>query len=99
VEAEGLENSQVALNKLEAKGIKFLNDEITSIDPSKSRVTTKSNHDKLKYDHLIIALGAELVPQLINGFEDNDDEGCFNVYDAKQVPRLREKSLSMKVAV
>src|SRR5919205_610439 len=44
-----LEDSQVALNKLEAKGIKFFN-----------------------------------------------DESCFNVYDAKQVPRLREKLLSMK---
>jgi sulfide:quinone oxidoreductase len=91
-----LEDSQVALNKLEAKGIKFLNDEITNIDPSKNSVTTKTNHhNKLKYDYLIIALGAELAPKLIDGFEDND-ESCFNVYDAKQVPRLREKLLSMK---
>jgi hypothetical protein len=42
-----LENSQVASDKLEAKGIKFLNYEITSIDHSTSTVTTKSNHDKL----------------------------------------------------
>lgn len=41
-----LENSQVASDKLEAKGIKFLNYEITSIDHSTSTVTTKSNHDK-----------------------------------------------------
>src|SRR5947209_6532662 len=45
-----LEHSQVALNKLEDKGIKFLNDEIISIDPSKNSVTVKSNHGKLKYD-------------------------------------------------
>ena len=90
-----LENSQVALNKLEAKGIKFLNDEITSIEPSKNSVTTRTNHSKLEYDYLIVALGSELAPERINGFEDND-ESCFNVYDAKQVPRLREKLLSIK---
>ncbi|HZE78940.1 MAG TPA: FAD/NAD(P)-binding oxidoreductase [Nitrososphaeraceae archaeon] len=93
--SRSLEHSQVALNKLEDKGIKFLNDEITSIDPSKNSVTTKTNHDKLKYDYLIVALGAELAPERISGFEYND-ESCFNVYDAKQVPRLREKLLSIK---
>jgi sulfide:quinone oxidoreductase len=90
-----LENSQAALDKLEAKGIKFLNDEITSIDPSTSTVTTKSSHDKLKYDYLIIALGAELAPERISGFQDNG-ESCFNVYDSKQVPRMRDKLLSLK---
>jgi sulfide:quinone oxidoreductase len=90
-----LEHSQVALNKLEDKGIKFLNDEITSIDPSKNSVTTKTNHDKLKYDYLIVALGAELASERISGVEYND-ESCFNIYDAKQVPRLREKLLSIK---
>ena len=93
--SRSLENSQVALNRLEAKGIKFLNDEITSIDPSKNSVATKSSQNKLEYDYLIIALGAELAPKLIDGFEDNDGR-CFNVYDAHQVPRLREKILSLK---
>jgi sulfide:quinone oxidoreductase len=90
-----LEDSQIALNKLEAKGIKFLNDEIISIDPTKNNITTKTNPNKLKYDYLVIALGAEVAPKLIDGFEDNY-ESCFNVYDSKQVPRLREKLLSMK---
>jgi sulfide:quinone oxidoreductase len=91
-----LEDSQVALNNLQDKGIKFLNDEITGIDPSENSVSTKTNPKKLKYDYLIIALGAEVAPKLIDGFEDNDDQSCFNVYDAKQVPLLREKLLSMK---
>ena len=90
-----LEYFQVALNKLEARGIKFLNDEMTSIDLSKSSIATKTNSNDLKYDYLIVALGAELAPQLLNGFED-DGESCFNIYDAKQVPGLREKILSMK---
>jgi len=88
-----LDNSQVALTKLEAKGIKFLNDEIIRIDPSENSVTTKTNHNKLQYDYLIIALGAELVPKRINGFENNGS--CFNIYDAQQVPSLREKILSL----
>jgi len=88
-----LENSQVALKKLEAKGIKFLNDEIIRIDPSENSVTTKTNDNKLQYDYLIIALGAELVPKRINGFENNGF--CFNIYDAQQVPSLREKILSL----
>jgi sulfide:quinone oxidoreductase len=90
-----LEDSQFALDKLQDKGIKFLNDEITGIDPYGNSVTTKTNQDKLKYDYLIVALGAELAPERISGFE-NDDQSCFNVYDAKQVPRLREKILSLK---
>jgi NADH dehydrogenase FAD-containing subunit len=60
-----LEDSQVALNKLEDKGIKCLNDEIISIDTSDSSVTTRTNNDKLKYDYLIVALGAELAPERI----------------------------------
>lgn len=88
-----LENSQVALKKLEAKGIKFLNDEIIMIDPSKNSVTTKTNHNKLQYDYLIISLGAELAPKRIDGFENNGS--CFNIYDAQQVPSLREKILSL----
>lgn len=89
-----LENSQIALNKLESKGIKFLNDEIIKIDPSENSVTTKTNHNKVHYDYLIIALGADLAPKQIEGFEDN--ESCFNIYNVQQVPRLREKILALK---
>jgi sulfide:quinone oxidoreductase len=89
-----LEDSQVALNKLGDKGIRFLNHEITGIDPSENSITTRTNHGKLEYDYLIVALGAELAPKLINGFEDNGR--CFNIYDAHQVPNLREKILSLK---
>ena len=89
-----LEDSQVALSKLEDKGIRFLNDEITGIYPSENSITTRTSQNKLKYDYLIVALGAELAPKLIDGFEDNGS--CFNVYDAHQVPNLREKILSLK---
>ena len=90
-----LEDSQVALNKLEDKGIRFLNDEITGIDPSENSITTRRKHNKLEYDYLVVALGAELAPKLINGFEANGS-CCFNIYDAHEVPTLREKILSLK---
>ena len=89
-----LEDSQVPLNHLEGKGIRFLNDVVTGIYPSERSVTTRTKHDKLEYDYLIVALGAELAPKLIDGFEDYGN--CFNVYDAHQVPSLRKKILSLK---
>ncbi|MBV9179529.1 MAG: NAD(P)/FAD-dependent oxidoreductase [Nitrososphaeraceae archaeon] len=90
-----LEHSRVALNKLEAKGIRFLNDEITSIDHTENAITTKMNNNKLRYDYLIVALGSELAPKRIEGFEDND-ECCFNVYDTQQIPSLRQRILALK---
>jgi sulfide:quinone oxidoreductase len=86
-----LEDSRVALNKLENRGIRFLNDEIISIDLSRSSVNT-SQH-KLEYDYLILALGAELAPEHINGFIDN---GGFDLYDAEQIPKLRQEILALK---
>ncbi|MDQ3872048.1 MAG: NAD(P)/FAD-dependent oxidoreductase [Thermoproteota archaeon] len=89
-----LHDSQVALNKLEDKGIRFLNDEVIAIDPSRNSITTRTKYNKIEYDYLIVALGAELAPKLINGFEDNAN--CFNIYDAHQVPSVREKILSLQ---
>ena len=86
-----LEDSRVALNSLENKGIRFLNDEIISMDPSRSSVNTHQH--KLEYDYLILALGAELTPERINGFIDN---GGFDLYNAEQIPKLREEILTLK---
>jgi len=87
-----LEDSQVALNKLENKEITFLNDEVTSIDVFQKSIRTRSNN-KLEYDYLIIALGAELAAEDIRGFISN---GGFNLYDAEQIPKLREKIIALK---
>ncbi len=91
-----LDASQTALDVLENKGISFLNNEITRLDLPNSTITTatKTRNNKLVYDYLIIALGAELAPEQINGFKEN--ESCFNVYDAQRVPYLREKILTLK---
>ena len=86
------EDSQVALKRLENKKITFLNDEVTSIDVSQKSIKTRSNK-KLEYDYLIIALGAELAAEEINGFIPN---GGFNLYDAEQIPKLREKIVALR---
>jgi sulfide:quinone oxidoreductase len=82
------------LKKLENRGIKFLNGEVTGIDVASKIVTIrKSSTLRLEYDYLIIALGTEYAVEEVNGFLEN---GGFNLYDAEQVPNLREKILSLK---
>ncbi len=89
-----LDDSKIALSRLENKGIKFLNAEVTAIDPVSSTVTIKGNSTpKLEYDYLVIALGSEFALEHVKGFLEN---GGFNLYDAEQVPKLREKILSLK---
>ncbi len=86
-----LEESQTPLDGLNAKGIEYLNDEVTRIDAASNRVQAK-DHGWIKYDYLIVALGAELVPDRIAGFAGRG----YNLYDAQQVPKLRDRLLELK---
>ncbi|MGI0020768.1 MAG: NAD(P)/FAD-dependent oxidoreductase [Nitrososphaera sp.] len=86
-----LEDAQTPLAGLNAKGIEYLNDEVTAIDTGGKSVACKS-HGKISYDYLIVALGSELAPERVAGFVGRG----YNLYDAPQVPPLREKLLSMK---
>ena len=89
-----LEDSKIALNRLENRGIRFLNGEVTAIDVALKTVTIRGSSSlKIGYDYLVIALGSEFALEQINGFLEN---GGFNLYDAEQVPKLREKILSLK---
>jgi sulfide:quinone oxidoreductase len=89
-----LEESKVALSRLENKGISYLNGKVTGIDPVSRTVTIKGTSTlRLEYDYLVIALGAEFALENVKGFLEN---GGFNLYDAEQVPKLREKILSLK---
>jgi sulfide:quinone oxidoreductase len=89
-----LEDSKIALNRLENRGIRFLNDKVTGIDVASKTVTIgRSSTLKLEYDYLLIALGTEYAVEEVKGFLEN---GGFNLYDAEQVPKLREKILSLK---
>jgi sulfide:quinone oxidoreductase len=89
-----LEDSKIDLNRLENRGIRYLNDKVTKIDVTSKTVTIRgSSQLKLKYDYLIIALGTEYAIEEVNGFLENEG---FNLYDPDQVPKLRERILSLK---
>ena len=82
------------MNRLDKRGIRYLNNKITGIDiASKTVNIAESSTAKIKYDYLIIALGTEYAVEEINGFLEN---GGFNLYDPEQVPKLRERILSLK---
>jgi sulfide:quinone oxidoreductase len=89
-----LEDSKIALSRLENKGISYLNGAVTAIDPVSRTVTIKGTSTlRLEYDYLVIALGAEFALEHVKGFSEN---GGFNLYDAGQIPKLRERILSLK---
>ena len=89
-----LENSKVALKKLEKRGIKFLNEEVTAIDVASKTVTVRRSPNlKLEYDYLVVALGVEFALEQVKGFVENEG---FNLYDADQVPKLRDNILSLQ---
>ena len=51
-----LEDSKIDLNRLENRGIRYLNDKVTEIDVTSKTVTIRGLSTlKLKYDYLIIA--------------------------------------------
>lgn len=59
------EEGRKAYSELKAKSVRFVNDEITSINLQSRKVLTKRH--SIGYDYLIIALGAELAPETIPG--------------------------------
>jgi sulfide:quinone oxidoreductase len=101
-----LEESKTALSNLKSRGISFLQEEVTAINPVEKNVTTVSSPSspsspsttagqghKHEYDYLVMALGAEYAPEQIDGFAEN---GGFNLYDAEQIPKLRKEILSLR---
>ncbi len=65
------------LERLSRKGIEFRNEEVKKIDVARKVVSTES--EDLDYDYLVVALGAELVPETVEGF----DEMAYNLYDPR----------------
>ncbi len=70
-------------SSLRTRHVKFVQEEIVSIDTKDRHVRTKSL--MLPYDDLVIALGAELKPELIPGLAENS----YNLCDTDSVMRLR----------
>lgn len=63
-------------------GIRFVCDEIEQIDTDNSRVVTRGAN--FSYDFLIVALGADLAPEAIPGF----NEGGYEFYSLQGAARL-----------
>lgn len=59
---------------LRRRGIEVVEASIEGIDPQRQRVATSAGD--LSYDRLVVALGAELAPQMLPGFS----EGAHNLY-------------------
>jgi sulfide:quinone oxidoreductase len=73
------------LRRLERKGIEFRNDQVEEIDLESKRVRTGSG--SLDYDSLVVSLGAQLVPETVDGFEQMaynlyDPQGCAQIHSA-----------------
>ena len=88
-----LEDSKIPLSNLESKGIKYIQDIVTMIDVKSKTIKTLHHLDPLKYDFLVIALGAEMATDVIPGF---NKYGGFNLYDGDCIPSLRKKILSLE---
>ncbi len=63
--------------------VKFVHDEILLIDTTRRAVRTRSR--TLAYDYLVVALGAELVPEIIPGLA----EGAYDLCDLRSVLQLK----------
>lgn len=79
-----LEEGQRPLESLSRIGVRVMRDSVTAIDPRER--TAEVNGQRLEADALIIALGAELAPELVPGLKEH----AFNVYDPQDIPRATQ---------
>jgi sulfide:quinone oxidoreductase len=79
-----LEEGQRPLDSLTDLGIRVMRDPVTRIDPAAR--TAWMGDQRLSADALIVALGAELAPEAIPGFQ----QYAYNVYDPQDIPRAAQ---------
>jgi sulfide:quinone oxidoreductase len=75
--------------KVSQKGIKFINTEVNGIDVKNGIVRTGQGESA--YDYLVIALGAELAPEKVPGFES-----AFHMYTLEDAKKLRDALSSFR---
>lgn len=78
------ENITKPICTLVRSGIDVIQTQVTGLDIPNHRVTTTTR--PLNFDYLIVALGAELAPELIPGLE----ESAFSFYTLEGTKRLQE---------
>ncbi|EPR30741.1 Pyridine nucleotide-disulfide oxidoreductase, FAD/NAD(P)-binding domain containing protein [Alkalidesulfovibrio alkalitolerans DSM 16529] len=71
------------------KGVTFVQDEITNVDPAAKRVTTAKG--KYEYDWLVIATGCRIAPDEIEGMEDGWGDDIHNFYTPDGAVALAKK--------
>lgn len=84
------ENSIGSLHELAKKEIDFLKEEVLQIDLQNKNIKTTAKI--LSYDFLIIAMGAVLAPEKIQGLTENG----MNLYDHNQLTKIHKKIKKMR---
>jgi sulfide:quinone oxidoreductase len=79
-----LDAGRRTLDSLASLGIRVMRDPVTKIDPAGR--TAWMDDQRLGADALVVALGAELVPEAIPGFQ----QYAYNVYDPQDIPRAAQ---------
>lgn len=79
-----LDQGSFPLSKLSQKGIRFIQTEVSAIDPKTKKVQTAQG--ELKADYLIVALGAAFSEAHTSVLRGN---GSHNLYDAHSLPGIR----------
>ena len=79
-----LEEGQRPLDGLTSFGVRVMRDPVTRIDP-KARAASMGDQ-RIDADALVVALGAELIPNAVPGFQEH----AFNVYDPLEIPRAAQ---------
>lgn len=82
--------SAAPLGNLEDRGISFMNARVERIDSDKQVVCTSVG--EIKYDYLVVALGAHLAPEEIPGLVEHG----LNLYDHNHLTTIRERLLEMQ---
>lgn len=89
-EKTSLDHVESPLKKLLRKDIEIIHEDVIRIDPETKTVYT--NAQAISFDFLIIAMGAELYPGTIPGF----NEFCLNLYDTQGAFDIHQKIKNFK---
>ncbi len=79
-----LEEGQRPLESLTRIGVRVIQESITALNPQER--AAEINGQRIEADALVVALGAELAPELVPGLK----KYAFNVYDPQDIPRAAQ---------
>ncbi len=79
-----IERIRRPLDSLKKQGINFLNGEIFRFDPENKVINAE--HGDFEFDYFVFALGAQLLPQEIDGFNDH----ALNLYSSEGAIKISE---------